>query len=212
MSKQELVQLIGGDAPINEDEETREPAAAPGSANPSDESQPSRAEPSETRPQNPEESTASASSANHHHKMKPPGQPNRPGSGGYNLENHLVQKCGWTQEEFEEVQSKVHALAGEKLDLSMSYQRQQMRTIESICDAVKQDHACARGFEKCWATRDMLKVYLKNTSEASRRRNRDRRVRPYLLDSNNVSDNSESGLSIDESYTDHLFDEGRWNA
>ncbi|KAJ7606999.1 hypothetical protein DFH06DRAFT_1149733 [Mycena polygramma] len=50
----------------------------------------------------------------------------------------------------------------------------------------------------------------KNTSEASRRRNRDRRVRPYLLDSNNVSDNSESGLSIDESYTDHLFDEGRW--
>lgn len=37
---------------------------------------------------------------------KPRGQPNRPNSGGYNLETHLVDICAWTTMDFEVVQVK----------------------------------------------------------------------------------------------------------
>ncbi|KAJ7033321.1 hypothetical protein C8F04DRAFT_1184306 [Mycena alexandri] len=78
------------------------------------------------------------------HRVKPRGQPNRPGSGGYNLENYMVQLCGWTQDQFAEVQGKVHALAGEKLD-------------------VKKQYPITRGFDQSWVIRDMLKA---NSDEA----------------------------------------------
>jgi hypothetical protein len=35
---------------------------------------------------------------------KPPGEPNKPGSGGYNLVKYLVNSCGWTKDEFRGVQ------------------------------------------------------------------------------------------------------------
>ncbi|KAJ7608268.1 hypothetical protein DFH06DRAFT_1346948 [Mycena polygramma] len=174
MSKDELVQLMG-DTPLEKDddddivEERREPAGAPEDPV-SSQGQPSMPEPSENAPQDPGDSNASESPARPQHRMKPSGQPNRPGSGGYNLENHLRQICGWTLEDFVAVQNKVHALAREKLDTSKSYQKQRLATLNSICEAVKQEHPITRGFEQCWVIRDMLKVHLKNTSETSRRR------------------------------------------
>ncbi|KAJ7464962.1 hypothetical protein B0H11DRAFT_1922383 [Mycena galericulata] len=110
------------------------------------------------------------------HRLKPPGQPNRPGSGGYNLEKHLLEQCGWTQEDFQEVQKRVHALATERLDVSKCYRDQRGATVTAICEAVKKDHAIARGFEHCWVIKDMLIIHLKNTSEASRRRKVKRRT------------------------------------
>ncbi|KAF8217244.1 hypothetical protein K438DRAFT_1954091 [Mycena galopus ATCC 62051] len=171
MSKEELVQLIARDTPPEDDGDGTppEPTAARG-----DPGQPSMPKPSPTTVQNPgpgDSSRSSASPAKPQHRMKPPGQPNRPGSGGYNLEQHLLQICGWSSEEFIEVQNKVHTLAGEKLDTSISYQKQRKATLNSICETVKKEHPIARGFDQCWVTRDILKVHLKNTSEASRRRN-----------------------------------------
>ncbi|KAJ6557675.1 hypothetical protein B0H19DRAFT_1070303 [Mycena capillaripes] len=101
---------------------------------------------------------------------EPPGQPNRPLSGGYGLEAHLVDKCEWTKSQFKEVQAEVHQLAAQKLDVTTCYQKQKKHTIQHICDEVKKNHPIAHGFDGCWPIRDMLMVHLKNTSEAERRR------------------------------------------
>ncbi|KAJ7211127.1 hypothetical protein B0H12DRAFT_1242616 [Mycena haematopus] len=66
--------------------------------------------------------------------------------------------------------NKVHELADEKLNTSVTYSKQMAATINSICETVKKEHAIARGYEKCWVTREMLKVYLKNGAETARRR------------------------------------------
>ncbi|KAJ7211122.1 hypothetical protein B0H12DRAFT_1242610 [Mycena haematopus] len=173
MSQEELAQLIGGDTPESDQVLPNEPAP---NAPRSPDDQP---KPTETPPQDyagaskrPEESSASSSSssARTQHRAKPPGEPNRPGSGGYSIEKHLVDKCGWTKEEFLEVRNKVHELADEKLNTSVTYSKQMAATINSICETVKKEHAIARGYEKCWVTREMLKVYLKNGAETARRR------------------------------------------
>ncbi|KAJ7791404.1 hypothetical protein B0H14DRAFT_2625014 [Mycena olivaceomarginata] len=66
--------------------------------------------------------------------MKPPGEPNRPHSGGYSLEGHLLEKCEWTKEQFKEVQVQVHELAAQKLDVTLSYRGQNMHTMDRICE------------------------------------------------------------------------------
>ncbi|KAJ7177773.1 hypothetical protein C8R46DRAFT_1212503 [Mycena filopes] len=106
------------------------------------------------------------------HRMKPPGEPNRPGSGGYSLEKYMVESCGWTKDEFAEVQARVQELAEGKLDVNLSFQKQVTSTLLWISEAfqVKKKFPVTRGYEQCWPIRDMLKVYLKSTSEAYRRR------------------------------------------
>ncbi|KAJ7021939.1 hypothetical protein C8F04DRAFT_1273160 [Mycena alexandri] len=190
LTQEELLQLTGGDLPRDTDSEgssaPSDPPLQTGSEAPprnhvpqddtsSASNQPNTPTPSSTTATTAQDSASGseglrnqASSAKH--RVKPPGQPNRPGSGGYNLENYMVQLCGWTQDQFAEVQGKVHALAGEKLDVSKSYQKQVPNTLTCICDAVKKQYPITRGFDKSWVIRDMLKVYLKNTSETSRRR------------------------------------------
>ncbi|KAJ7247672.1 hypothetical protein B0H12DRAFT_1231874 [Mycena haematopus] len=177
MNREELVQLIGGDVGPEGDNDgvpriptSNEPASdKPDSRNgePNSNETATQYDPGSAAPGG---SSTSPAPNKPNSRMKPPGQPNRPGSGGYNLEKHLAQNCGWTHEGFLEVQNKVHVLAEEKLDISLSYQKQPKRTINSICEAVKQEHAIARGFDQCWVIKDMLIVYLKNTSETARRR------------------------------------------
>ncbi|KAJ7197657.1 hypothetical protein GGX14DRAFT_574131 [Mycena pura] len=101
---------------------------------------------------------------------KPPGQPNRPGSGGYNLEKHLINSCGWTKSEFREVQAMVQDLAKRKLDLSTSYQSQRIHTRGDVVRDVKDVHPVSRGYDDDWPIKDMLRVFLKNSSEQHRRR------------------------------------------
>ncbi|KAJ7188228.1 hypothetical protein C8R46DRAFT_1205409 [Mycena filopes] len=101
---------------------------------------------------------------------KPTGQPNRPLCGGYNLESHLVNKCGWDKTDFKTVQTHVHQLAAQKLDLAVSFRAQNAYVIQRICELVKQDHAVSRGYDASWPIVDMLRVHLKNTSEAERKR------------------------------------------
>lgn len=40
----------------------------------------------------------------------PLGQPSRPNSGGYNLENKLTMECGWTKEQLKSVQVSIASL------------------------------------------------------------------------------------------------------
>ncbi|KAJ7851997.1 hypothetical protein B0H13DRAFT_2359732 [Mycena leptocephala] len=173
MSQEELLQLIDGAPQPGNDANSSSPTTKPNEPAQGDPS-PGNGQPAAPNPRQPASEGSSeepgGSNRPSSFRVKPPGQPNRPGSGGYNLEKHLVQKSGWTQEQFLEVQNKVHTLAGEKLDVSNSYQKQRKATINSICEAVKKEHSIARGFEHSWVITDMLKVYLKKTSEASRKR------------------------------------------
>ncbi|KAJ7464923.1 hypothetical protein B0H11DRAFT_2240350 [Mycena galericulata] len=173
MSQEELVQLIGDIPPAKSSSQM---ASAPDDAphdNPSATSDRHASGRTEEAP-----AGSARSPPPGKHRLKPPGQPNRPGSGGYNLEKHLLEQCGWTQEDFQAVQKRVHALAAERLDVSKCYRDQRGATVTAICEAVKKDHAIARGFEQCWVIKDMLIIHLKNTSEASRRRKVKRRTEP----------------------------------
>ncbi|KAJ6583509.1 hypothetical protein DFH09DRAFT_1309011 [Mycena vulgaris] len=96
---------------------------------------------------------------------KPRGEPNRPNSGGYSLERHLIDECGWTIEQFQEVQQEVHKLAAQKLARDTGYKDQQEHAVRLICDEVKKSHPIARGFDKSWVIKDMLKMHLKNKTE-----------------------------------------------
>ncbi|KAJ7818875.1 hypothetical protein B0H13DRAFT_2378661 [Mycena leptocephala] len=154
MSQEELLQLIDGAPQPGNDANSSSPTTKPNEPAQGDPS-PGNGQPAAPNPRQP----ASEGSS------EEPGGSNRPSSF-----RHLVQKSGWTQEQFLEVQNKVHTLAGEKLDVSNSYQKQRKATINSICEAVKKEHSIARGFEHSWVITDMLKVYLKKTSEASRKR------------------------------------------
>ncbi|KAJ7136515.1 hypothetical protein C8R43DRAFT_1132431 [Mycena crocata] len=103
---------------------------------------------------------------------KPKGPPNHPESGGYNIAVYLQTKHGWKEEEVKAVKEKVQALAKDKLDINLCYTKQKTYGIERVCKEaeVKKEYPIARGFDNCWPIRDMLKVHLKNTSEAWRRR------------------------------------------
>ncbi|THU87455.1 hypothetical protein K435DRAFT_804292 [Dendrothele bispora CBS 962.96] len=68
---------------------------------------------------------------------KPVGQPNRPRCGGYNLENKLVNDCGWSKEQFDTVQwpqKQVHKQANELLDTGVSFQYQSTKSVLKLCD------------------------------------------------------------------------------
>ncbi|KAJ7177753.1 hypothetical protein C8R46DRAFT_1029357 [Mycena filopes] len=93
-------------------------------------------------------------------------------SSGYSLEKYMVESCGWTKDEFAEVQARVQELAEGKLDVNLSFQKQVTSALLWISEAfqVKKEFPVTRGYEQCWPIRDMLKVYLKSTSEAYRRR------------------------------------------
>ncbi|KAJ7166907.1 hypothetical protein C8R46DRAFT_1034885 [Mycena filopes] len=108
---------------------------------------------------------------------KPTGQPNRPSCGGYSLEPHLVNKCGWEKSQFQAVQ-----LAAQKLDLTCSYRKQNAFVIQHICDQVKREHNVSRGYDKSWPITDMLMMHLKNTSEAERKRRGPRVKGPELYE------------------------------
>ncbi|KAJ7020975.1 hypothetical protein C8F04DRAFT_1195966 [Mycena alexandri] len=165
LTQEELLQLTGGDPPRDNDSKGSsapdDPALQIGSEAPQDDTSSSSNPPNTHTPSSTTATTGQNNNSGSEeplnqtspakHRVKPRGQPNRPGSGGYNLEKHMVELCGWTQNQFLDIQGKVHALAGEKLD-------------------VKQEYPITRGFDQSWVIRDMLKVYLKNTSETHRRR------------------------------------------
>lgn len=115
---------------------------------------------------------------------KPQGQPGRPQSGGYKLQD----KLGWNDTTYESIQSLVHKQAKTKLDTAKSFRGQDMKKIKQICDAVSQfrsfvinvrltliihkvrkEYPILKDYIRDWPTRDMLKLHLKYTSETTRR-------------------------------------------
>ncbi|KAF8805352.1 hypothetical protein BYT27DRAFT_7105116 [Phlegmacium glaucopus] len=95
---------------------------------------------------------------------KPQGEAGRPQSGGYNLQD----KLGWNDRTYEIIVALVHKLAKTKLNTTKSFRSQDMKIVKQICNTVSKEYPILKDYEKDWPTRDMLKLHLKYTSEASR--------------------------------------------
>ncbi|KDR65799.1 hypothetical protein GALMADRAFT_148382 [Galerina marginata CBS 339.88] len=97
---------------------------------------------------------------------KPAGEPGRPGSGGYSIDDTLAS---WGKEEVLKVNKLVKKLADLKLDKTKSYSKQNGRKVNDICEEVARHHDIILKYDDFWPIRGMLKMYLKTTSEIHRR-------------------------------------------
>ncbi|KDR65527.1 hypothetical protein GALMADRAFT_148634 [Galerina marginata CBS 339.88] len=97
---------------------------------------------------------------------KPAGEPGRPGSGGYSIDDALAS---WGKEEVLKVNKLVKKFADLKLDKTKSYSKQSGRKVNDICEDVARHHDIIRKYDDFWPIRGMLKMYLKTTSEVHRR-------------------------------------------
>ncbi|KAH9476155.1 hypothetical protein JR316_0007504 [Psilocybe cubensis] len=102
---------------------------------------------------------------------KPPGEPGRPGSGGFNLEDVLVGEHDWALSDVETLQDWLRREATKTLRLDASYRSQNPRLIERICNkAMRPEHwPVLANYDNCWPVKSALKLILKYKSEASRR-------------------------------------------
>ncbi|KDR74585.1 hypothetical protein GALMADRAFT_141597 [Galerina marginata CBS 339.88] len=97
---------------------------------------------------------------------KPAGEPGRPGSGGYSIDDALAS---WGKEEVLKVNKLVKKLADLKLDNTKSYNKQNGRKVNNICEEVARHHDIIQKYDDFWPIRGMLKMHLKTTSEVHRR-------------------------------------------
>ncbi|KAF8890596.1 hypothetical protein BD779DRAFT_1469127 [Infundibulicybe gibba] len=102
---------------------------------------------------------------------KPPGEPGRPGSGGYCVETVLVTNYQWTKDSVRELTEAVRAAARRELNLTKSFRSQNKAAIRAICDQMMQDDhwPLLKDYDDCWPVRSILKLNLKYRAEASRR-------------------------------------------
>jgi hypothetical protein len=91
MSRHEILQIVGDESAPGDHVPTEPAVDGPRSG-------------MDLEPDNRPQENQGASNRSPAKYRKPMGQPNRPGSGGYQLEAHLVDKCEWTKSQFKEVQ------------------------------------------------------------------------------------------------------------
>ncbi|KAK0191936.1 hypothetical protein F5146DRAFT_999194 [Armillaria mellea] len=125
---------------------------------------------------------------------KPPGEPGRPKSGGYNLE----QALSWPDAIYQQVVNHVHCEAHCRLETRKSYKNQNVEEIQAICDAAVNDHSILRVYENAWPVHDMLKLRLKYTSEKARRQRGKRMQQKLARVPRNPYDLIESHLPANE--------------
>ncbi|KAJ7153726.1 hypothetical protein C8R46DRAFT_1042108 [Mycena filopes] len=84
---------------------------------------------------------------------KPQGQPGRPNSGGYNLENVLLEQCNWSREFFQRIQhasqKQVQCLAEKNLVTKQSFQTQDFKSVKKLCREAGSSFQC--NTENNWA-------------------------------------------------------------
>ncbi|KAJ3500744.1 hypothetical protein NLJ89_g9655 [Agrocybe chaxingu] len=97
---------------------------------------------------------------------KPPGEPGRPNSGGYNIESELR---GWTPALIADVNQLVKRKADEHLEIGRSYSRQRPADITTVCLLIKKEFPVVNKYQNYWPIRDMLKLYLKYMAEKEKK-------------------------------------------
>lgn len=100
---------------------------------------------------------------------KPQGEPNRPGSTGYNLK----QTLNWRDELFSEFQKFTHDQCNEFLDNTKPMARQDASAVKRVCDLVKSMFSELERYDEDWPTRALIKMRLKAQSEAAKKKAKD---------------------------------------
>ncbi|TFK19203.1 hypothetical protein FA15DRAFT_549499, partial [Coprinopsis marcescibilis] len=96
---------------------------------------------------------------------KPPGEPGRPNSGGFNVEKAMK----WSKEDFTKIQTFVSSECDKTLDTDFSMANQEEEDLKRICKSACDMFPALRRFEDDWPARSLMKLYLKKTSEQARR-------------------------------------------
>ncbi|KAK0490431.1 hypothetical protein IW261DRAFT_1555580 [Armillaria novae-zelandiae] len=102
---------------------------------------------------------------------KPLGEPNRPNSGGYSLVDKLIKDGKWTKQQYQGVMDRVHEMAKNELNISLSYREQSEKKKLKICEQMAREYPILQRYPDIWPVRDFLKVYLKSTSAFNRHQN-----------------------------------------
>ncbi|KAF8873918.1 hypothetical protein CPB84DRAFT_1753136 [Gymnopilus junonius] len=97
---------------------------------------------------------------------KPNGEPGRPRSGGYNLDEELA---AWDAGMLSNVNSYVKTKAKQILNLTKSYSRQDPHKLAEVCFLTSREYPIVEKYDNYWPVRDMLKLHLKYTSETYRK-------------------------------------------
>ncbi|KAF9472478.1 hypothetical protein BDN70DRAFT_938156 [Pholiota conissans] len=100
---------------------------------------------------------------------KPQGEPGRPGSGGFSLEDALEHEHNWSKTEVENLNKLVREVAEKSMNMTVTYKKQDKEKIQDICDKVQEQIPHLAQYEECWPVRSVLKLVLKYRSESSRR-------------------------------------------
>ncbi|KIJ28484.1 hypothetical protein M422DRAFT_270175 [Sphaerobolus stellatus SS14] len=96
---------------------------------------------------------------------KPKGEVGHPGGNGYSLPNKLQ----WEKTIYDAVQKGVHKLADDYLNTSFGISEQKEDDVWELLQMARQRFPILRKYVAYWPARDMVKLYLKNLSERSRR-------------------------------------------
>ncbi|KIJ28251.1 hypothetical protein M422DRAFT_270483 [Sphaerobolus stellatus SS14] len=99
---------------------------------------------------------------------KPKGEVGHPGTHGYSL----FPTLRWEKALYEAVQKIVQKYADAKLDNTLGISKQDESLVLDVLRKVSESHPILNKYVDYWPARDMLKQYLKNTSEKSRREER----------------------------------------
>ncbi|KAF8981328.1 hypothetical protein BDQ17DRAFT_1438463 [Cyathus striatus] len=94
---------------------------------------------------------------------KPPGQVNRPNSGGFNLQDAL----NWKQGDYEKFQAYVYKLANAKLDTMQCLTQQESQKLETVYRAAECKFDKLHIYEDHWPIHELLKLHLKTKLAAA---------------------------------------------
>ncbi|KAF8867433.1 hypothetical protein BD779DRAFT_1685866 [Infundibulicybe gibba] len=100
-------------------------------------------------------------------KPKPAGEPGWPSSGGYALDQTLLDVEKWAKETYDDILIALHKEADKVLDKSISFRAQNQESVDKICLKMSKRWEFLSSYKNCWPVCDMLKLHLKYTSEAS---------------------------------------------
>ncbi|KAF8801036.1 hypothetical protein BYT27DRAFT_7311487 [Phlegmacium glaucopus] len=97
---------------------------------------------------------------------KPKGEAGRSNSGGYNLKNAL----GWEEEHYSEFTTFINDAVKKKLDSKRCYSKQKPADLEELVQLTVQKFNIRNVYSKDWPVRDALKLRLKCTSDAEKKK------------------------------------------
>ncbi|KAK0490432.1 hypothetical protein IW261DRAFT_1412975 [Armillaria novae-zelandiae] len=81
---------------------------------------------------------------------KPPGEPNRPNSGGYSLVDKLIKDGKWTKQQYQGVMDRVHEMAKNELNISLSYREQSEKRKFKICKQMAKEYPILQHYPDIW--------------------------------------------------------------